>query len=126
MANFVIQKKYTNNLEYITDVAKQTGLYSQSMAADPNIGFLYTNWLASKKIEGYDMQKIAELDTSYLQPTDAFFYMQNQTGDLSDEDFVKMFDSEEVFYNTFGSVENYFNVARENDYKLSVYNALNG
>lgn len=126
MANFVIQKKYTNNLEYITDVAKSTGIYSESIARDPNVGYLYTNWLANKKLEGADLKPIIDVDTSYLSSTDAFFYMQNKLGDLSDDDFVSMFDDKDQFYKTFGSVQGYFDTIKEDGYKTAVYNSLSG
>ena len=123
MANFVIEKKYTNNLQYITDLAKSTGIYDESLAADPNVGFLYRNWLADKKSNGYNLSEIANIDTGYLQGTDKFFYLRKQTGDLSDDEFISMFDDKESFKTTFGTVDKYFDVMKETAEKKAIYDA---
>jgi hypothetical protein len=51
MATFTIQKKYGSVYDYITDMAKQSGVYNDKLASDPDMGLAYINTLADLQIK---------------------------------------------------------------------------
>ena len=86
MAQLTFKKNYTNELEYLTDIAKSTTYYKADYATDPLVGKSYTQWLASKKLNDEDLSFIDSADLSYLDTYDGFLYLQHKGGDLTKDD----------------------------------------
>lgn len=128
MAELIVKKKYTNTLQYLTDVAKSTGVYNEEIANDYQSGAAYTSYLASLKLKNDEktLSTIGSLDLSNLgDGTSKFSYILYRTGEYSDEKFLEDVDDREGFLDEFGSVEGYYTAIRDLNSRKARYDNMN-
>lgn len=117
-----IKRQFNNVTDKINSIAKSSEYYMSDIGNDEELGFSYKYWLSDKIENNQDLSKMKDLDFSNLDVSNKFLYLQREMGDISDEDFYKNFNTtEKYFKQQYGSIEGYFDKARENYEKRATY-----
>ena len=117
-----IKRHFNNITDKINSIAKSSEYYMSDIGNDEELGFSYKYWLSDKIENNQDLSKIKDLDFSNLDVSNKFLYLQREMGDISDEDFYKNFNTtEKYFKQQYGSIEGYFDKARETYEKRVTY-----
>ena len=117
-----IKRQFNNITDKINSIAKSSEYYMSDIGNDEELGFSYKYWLSDKIENNQDLSKIKDLDFSNLDVSNKFLYLQREMGDISDEDFYKNFNTtEKYFKQQYGSIEGYFDKARETYEKRVTY-----
>ena len=140
MATLTIQKRYGSTFDYISDMAKQSGVYNERLASDPDSGLAYINTLADLQIKRTsnvvtdDVKKdaenklniIANTDLSFLDTTDALSRINLAIGAVSEEEFKSYFGNEKgnTFDDAFSSIDDYFASRQQRTYDKIVYDNM--
>lgn len=125
MADFKFKRKYATSYDYYKDVATHSGVADMNVLNDEELGRSYAMFIADKKLHNPDvLNTLKTLDTSYLSNTDIFLKQQMAAGDISEDEFINMFENPNEFKATFGNSKGYFDHQAEVGFKQKAYENL--
>jgi hypothetical protein len=133
MATLTFRKEYNSLYDYTKDLAKQSGVYIDRLANDVDTGLAYINTLAQLQAEktsseSTDVQKqtaadkltaIGNLNTHWLNGSDAYTLVQLTTGAITEDEFKSYFKSEDgkqTFDDYYNSIDDYFDYQRQREH----------